>query len=109
MSATTLLLPILILAVGTYAFRIVGPAVHGRVRLPRFVDDLLGDGAIVLLSALTVTSAVFEAGQFAGWARPIGVAVAGALAIIKAPFPVIVVSAALVTALLRLIFPGIDG
>ncbi|MGC2007753.1 MAG: hypothetical protein WA689_23645, partial [Trebonia sp.] len=39
---------------------------------------------------------------FAGWARPAGVAAAGLLAARRAPFPVLVVVAAAVTALLRL-------
>ena len=40
--------------------------------------------------------------DFAGWARPAGVAAAGLLAARRAPFPVVVVVAAAVTALLRL-------
>lgn len=35
---------ILVLAVGTYAFRLVGPALHGRVVLPARVRELLAAG-----------------------------------------------------------------
>ena len=99
----TILLAILVLAVGTYAFRVTGPLLEGRVRLPLAVEGLLSDAAIVLLVALTATATLTQGQEFAGWARPIGVAIAAALALIRAPFPVVVVAAALVTALLRLL------
>ena len=44
----------------------------------------------------------FNGHDFAGWARPTGVLVAGILAARRAPFPVVVIAAAGVTALLRL-------
>ena len=61
----------LALTVGTYAFRLVGPALHGRMELPARVQELLSAGAIVLLAALLATGAVAEGGGFAGWARPV--------------------------------------
>lgn len=99
MSATVAML--LALTVGTYAFRLVGPALHGRVELPARVQELLSAGAVVLLVALLATGALTEDGGFAGWARPAGVLVAGVLAWRRAPFPVVVLGAAGVTALLR--------
>ncbi len=42
-------------AVGTYAFRLVGPVAHGRVELPDRVRVLLSAGAVVLLVALLAT------------------------------------------------------
>ncbi|NUR04171.1 MAG: AzlD domain-containing protein [Streptomyces sp.] len=93
---------ILALAVGTYAFRLVGPALHGRVELPVRVQELLSAGAVVLLAALLATGALTEGGGFAGWARPIGVAVAGVLAWRRAPFTVVVLGAAAATAVLRM-------
>lgn len=92
---------ILALAVGTYAFRLVGPVLHGRVSLAPRVQELLSAGAIVLLVALLATGALTEGGGFAGWARPAGVLVAGVLAWRRAPFPVVVLGAAGVTAVLR--------
>ncbi|KUN93613.1 AzlD domain-containing protein [Streptomyces caeruleatus] len=92
---------ILALAVGTYAFRLVGPVLHGRVVLSPRVQELLSAGAVVLLVALLATGALTEGGGFAGWARPAGVLVAGVLAWWRAPFPVVVLGAAVVTAVLR--------
>ncbi|MFE1440888.1 AzlD domain-containing protein [Streptomyces sp. NPDC058739] len=92
---------ILALALGTYAFRLVGPALHGRVEIPPRVRELLAAGAVVLLTALLATGALTEAAGFAGWARPAGVLVAGVLAWRRAPFAVVVLGAAATTAVLR--------
>ncbi|MER7570264.1 AzlD domain-containing protein [Streptomyces sp. NPDC126514] len=99
MNATVAL--ILVLAVGTYAFRLVGPVLHGRVELSGRVQELLAAGAVVLLAALMATGALTEAGDFAGWARPAGVLAGGVLAWRRAPFAVVVLGAAAVTAGLR--------
>ncbi|MBC7269235.1 MAG: AzlD domain-containing protein [Streptomyces sp.] len=99
MSATVAM--ILALAVGTYAFRLVGPVLHGRVELPVRVQELLSAGAVVLLVALLATGALTEGGGWAGWARPAGVLVGGVLAWRKAPFVVVVLGAAMTTAALR--------
>ena len=100
MNATVVM--ILALAVGTYAFRLVGPVLHGRVQIPARAQELASAGAVVLLVALLATGALADSGGFAGWARPTGVLVAGVLAWRRAPFPVVVVAAAATTALLRL-------
>ncbi|MFF4043980.1 AzlD domain-containing protein [Streptomyces sp. NPDC001816] len=100
MNATVAL--ILALAVGTYAFRLVGPLLHGRVTVPARVQELASAGAIVLLVALLATGALTESGGFAGWARPAGVLVGGVLAWRRAPFAVVVLGAAATAALLRL-------
>ncbi|MFF5534736.1 AzlD domain-containing protein [Streptomyces cinerochromogenes] len=93
---------ILALAVGTYAFRLVGPVLHGRVTVPPRVQELASAGAVVLLVALLATGALTESGGFAGWARPAGVLAGAALACRRAPFVVVVLGAAATTALLRL-------
>ncbi|MEU3610789.1 AzlD domain-containing protein [Streptomyces sp. NPDC006872] len=92
MSATVAV--ILMLAVGTYALRLVGPVLHGRLELPARVQELLSAGAVVLLVALLATGALTEDGGFAGWARPAGVLIAGVLAWLRAPFAVVVLAAA---------------
>ncbi|WP_418080532.1 AzlD domain-containing protein [Streptomyces ambofaciens] len=92
---------ILALAVGTYAFRLVGPVLHGRVTVPERARELLSAGAVVLLVALLATGAFTEGGGFAGWARPAGVLAGGVLAWRRAPFAVVVLGAAAVTAALR--------
>ncbi|MBW8485081.1 AzlD domain-containing protein [Actinomadura parmotrematis] len=96
------LLAVLALAAGTYAFRVAGPLLAGRVTVPPRAERLLTAATAVLLAALVATSALLEGHAFAGWARPAGVAVAAALAWRCAPFPAIVLAAAATTALLRL-------
>ncbi|MFF7974560.1 AzlD domain-containing protein [Streptomyces sp. NPDC007905] len=93
---------ILALAVGTYALRLVGPLLHGRVTVPARVQELASAGAVVLLVALLTTGALTEGGGFAGWARPAGVLAGGVLAWRRAPFAVVVLGAAATTAALRL-------
>ena len=94
---------IVVLAAGTYAFRIAGPVFHGRLRIPVRVRRLLSVAAVILLVALAVTAAVTAGHGFAGFARPAGVLVGGLLAVRRAPFPVIVVAAMATAALLRLL------
>ncbi|MFE1950411.1 MULTISPECIES: AzlD domain-containing protein [Streptomyces] len=96
------LVAVLALAAGTYAFRLAGPALHGRVELPARVQELLTTAATVLLVALLATGALMAGHEFAGWARPAGVLAGGVLAWRRAPFALVVVGAAAVTALLRL-------
>ncbi|GGJ57068.1 AzlD domain-containing protein [Streptomyces brasiliensis] len=91
---------ILALAVGTYAFRLVGPVLHGRAEIPARVQELAAAGAMALLTALLATGALTEAGGFAGWARPAGVLVGAALAWRRAPFAVVVLGTAGVLRLL---------
>ncbi len=96
------LLAIVVLAAGTYAFRLAGPVFRHRVRVPDRLVRLLSDAAAVLLAALIATAALTEGHSFAGWARPAGVLAGGVLALRRAPFPVIVVAAAGTTAIVRL-------
>lgn len=93
---------ILVLAVGTYAIRFAGPVLRTKVQLTEHVQQLLAIAATTLLLGLVVTAAVADGQEFAGWARPAGVAVGGVLAWRRAPFVVIVIGAACTTALLRL-------
>ena len=65
-------------------------------------SDLLSIATAVLLAALVATAALTQGHGFAGWARPAGVLVGGALAIRRVPFPLVVVAAAATTAVLRL-------
>jgi uncharacterized membrane protein len=99
MSATVVV--ILALAVGTYAFRLAGPVLHGRFELPARAQELLSAGAVVLLVALLATGALTEGGGFAGWARPAGVLVGAVLAWRRAPFAVVVLGAAVTAGMLR--------
>jgi branched-subunit amino acid transport protein len=96
-------LAVLLLAAGTYGFRVCGPALHRRVELSSRVRWMLSVSATVLLCALVATSALTAGHGFAGWSRPAGVLVGGALAARRAPFLVAVVAAVAVTAILRLL------
>jgi branched-subunit amino acid transport protein len=94
------------LAAGTYAMRLAGPLLRGRIQISPRLEQLMSIVAIVLLAAFVATSTAFESGGFAGWARFAGVAVGGVLAWRRAPFVLVVVAAAATTALLRLFVPG---
>ncbi|AOS62892.1 AzlD domain-containing protein [Actinoalloteichus hymeniacidonis] len=99
MSMTT----VLVLAAGTYLLRVAGPLLRGRVEVSDEAKRLLATAATTLLAALLLTSALTEAGGFAGWARPAGVAVGAVLAWRRVPFVLVVLAAAATAALLRLI------
>ena len=100
---------ILVLAAGTYAFRLAGPLLRARLarahggeaELSPRLTELLSTAATVLLVALIATAALTDGGSFAGIALPAGVFTGGVLAWRKAPFVVVVVAAALVAAGLR--------
>jgi len=100
------LLPILVLAAGTYAFRLAGPLLSQRVQVSARVQRLLSLSTIALLTALVATATLTVNGGFAGWARPAGVLAGAVLALRRQPFVIVVASAALVTALLR--FGGLE-
>ncbi len=95
-------LAIALLAAGTYAFRLTGPALRQRLRIPSRLQRLLSVAAAVLLVALAATAALTEGHGFAGWARSAGVLAGGVLAVRHAPFPVVVIAAAATAAVLRL-------
>ncbi len=97
------LMSILILAAGTYAFRLSGPLLSERLRVSARVQELLSLSAIALLSALVATAALTANGGFAGWARPAGVAVGAVLAWWRLPFVAVVVAAAVTAAGLRML------
>jgi len=97
------LVAILVLAAGTFGFRLFGPALRERVTLGEWLERTLSEAAVVLLVALVAVTALTQGQGFAGWARPAGVLVAGVLAVRRMPFPVVVVAAAATTAGLRLL------
>jgi hypothetical protein len=101
---------ILVLAIGTYAFRVAGPLLRARLArssgdgqatlLPR-LTELMSTAATVLLVALIATAALTDGGRLAGVALPAGVLTGGVLAWRKVPFVVVVIVAAGVAAGLR--------
>lgn len=106
---------IVVLAVGTYAFRVAGPLLRARMvrvrghgatnaaALPPRVDELMSAAATVLLVALIATAALTDGGSLAGVALPAGVLTGAVLAGRRAPFVVVVIAAAAVTAGLRVL------
>lgn len=102
MPSTTLLIAgIAILSVGTYLMRFAGVKLGNRLALSDRSRALLSDAATTLLFAVALGNTFFENAHFAGTARVFGVAVAVVLAWRKMPLIVVIVAAALVTALLR--------
>ncbi|MGW4396625.1 AzlD domain-containing protein [Amycolatopsis nivea] len=102
MDGAELIVATLVLAAGTFAFRLAGPLLRTKVRLSPRAERLMTLSAVVLLAALVATSALTEGQEFAGIARPAGVLVGGVLAWRKAPFVAVVIAAAATAALLRL-------
>ncbi|MEU6036949.1 AzlD domain-containing protein [Actinomadura sp. NPDC047616] len=93
----------LLLAAGTFAFRLVGPLLRSRLVFPAAAEKVMQYAAVVLLTALVATTTLTEEGGWAGIARPAGVLTAGVLAWCKVPFLADVLAAATVTAVLRLL------
>ena len=91
------------LVAGTYAFRLSGQVLRARIKFPPRAERLLEGAAVILLAALVATTALTQGHGFSGVARPVGVLVGGVLAWRKAPFLVVVIVAAGVTAGLRLL------
>lgn len=99
----TLVVAVVLLGVGTFAFRLAGPTLRARVEISPRVEKLMMVGVAVLFSALVAVSALIEGQEFAGYARPAGVLVGGVLAWRKAPFVIVVIAAAGTAAVLRLL------
>ena len=105
---------LLVLVVGTLAFRVAGPLLRARLvrasddrggeaALPPRVEELLSMAATVLLVALIATAALTDGGSPAGVALPAGVLTGGVLAWRRVPFVFVVLAAAAMTAGLRLL------
>jgi uncharacterized membrane protein len=74
-TSTTLVLAAVVLGLGTFAFRFAGPLLRSRVEISPRVERLMAVAAIVLLAALVATATLLDGPDFAGFARPAGVAV----------------------------------
>ena len=103
MTTTALVVAAAVLGIGTFAFRFAGPVLRARVDVSPQLERTMAMAAIVLLAALVGTAALLDGQEFAGVARPAGIAVGGVLAWRKAPFVVVVIAAAGTAALLRLL------
>jgi branched-subunit amino acid transport protein len=101
MTAASLVVATVVLGVGTFAFRLAGPILRSRVDVSPQLERLMAMAAIVLLAALVGIAAFLDGQEFAGVARPAGIAVGGVLAWRKAPFALVVIAAAATAAALR--------
>ena len=91
-----------ILSVGTYLMRLGGAKLGSRLALSERSQALLSDAATVLLFSVALATTFYEGEHFAGMARVLGVGFAVFLAWRKMPLIVVIISAAVITALLRL-------
>jgi branched-subunit amino acid transport protein len=103
MTITSLVVATVVLGVGTFAFRLAGPILRARIEISPQLERLMAMAAIVLLAALVSIAAFLDGQEFAGIARPAGIAVGGVLAWRKVPFAVVVIAAAGTAAVLRLL------
>jgi branched-subunit amino acid transport protein len=101
--ALTLVVAALVLGAGTFAFRFAGVTLRSRLKVSARAQQAMAAASVILLVALAATSTMLQDGSWAGFARPAGVAVGGVLAWRRAPFVVVVLAAAAVTAGLRLL------
>ncbi|ARJ43957.1 branched-chain amino acid transport [Pantoea alhagi] len=101
MPATMTIGGIALLAAGTWLMRFAGYKLGSRLALSERTRMLLSDAAIVLLLAVAATATLFNGQAFAGYARLAGVLVALFLAWRKVPLILVIISAGLVTALMR--------
>ncbi|KAG6336963.1 hypothetical protein ID866_2109 [Astraeus odoratus] len=99
---TFFILGIAILSAGTYLMRLGGAKLGNRLALSERSQALLSDAATVLLFSVALATTFYEGEHFAGMARVLGVGFAVFLAWRKMPLIVVIVAAAVVTALLRL-------
>ena len=103
MANTTLIIGgIAILSAGTYLMRLGGAKLGNKLALSERSQALLSDAATTLLFAVALAATLYEGEHFAGMARVLGVMFALFLAWRKMPLIVVIISAAVVTALLRL-------
>lgn len=99
---TLVICGIAILSAGTYLMRLGGAKLGNKLALSERSQALLSDAATTLLFAVALAATLYEGEHFAGMARVLGVMFALLLAWRKMPLIVVIISAAVVTALLRL-------
>jgi branched-subunit amino acid transport protein len=97
----TVWLVVLVVGAATVALKATGPLLIGDRRLPASLGGVVSLLAPVLLAALVVTQTVGGDNALVLDARLAGVGVGGAALALRAPVLVVVVSAAVATALAR--------
>jgi len=94
---------LIVMTLGTYALKSVGPLVLGARSLPARVQAFVDLLPAALLAALTLVSTVGAGTSISVDARLVGVLAAGVALWRRAPFVLVVLSAAAATALVRLL------
>ncbi len=92
-----------VLGAGTYLLKAAGPLLIGGRRLPPVVERLADLAPAALLAALVASSVATSGSDLAVDARLAGLAVAGIALWRKLPFVLVVMLAALATAVARLV------
>ena len=90
---------IAILSLGTYLMRLGGAKLGSRLAFSERAQALLSDAATVLLFSVALATTFYEGEHFAGM---LGVGLAVFLAWRKMPLIVVIIAAAVATALLRM-------
>ncbi len=99
---TVFILGIAVLSVGTYLMRLGGAKLGNRLALSDRSQAKHSEDANGLQFSVALETTIYEGEHFAGMARVLGVAFAVFLAWRKMPLIVVIVAAAVVTAMLRL-------
>lgn len=101
--STPILVAAVLLAIATYALRYAGlcasDALQGSDGLARQMDR----GVVILLAAVSATSALFDGHELADPSRAAGVVLGGTAALLRLPLVVVVLVAGGSAALLRMI------
>lgn len=93
---------LIVLAVGTYTMKAVGPVLAGDRELPATLQRLTELLPAAMLAALVATQTVVSGTSLTLDARIVGVGAAAVAVWLRAPFGVVVLVGAGVTALVRL-------
>lgn len=101
MSDATIVL--IVMTVGTFAFKSAGPLVLGDRPLPMRVQQIVDLLPAALLAALAIVSTVGDGRAVVVDARLVGLGVAGFALWRRLPFVVVIVMASAATALVRLV------
>jgi branched chain amino acid efflux pump len=97
-------LTVLLIGASTIALKAAGPTLRGGRELQARLSDALELLAPSVLAALVVTQALGEGGELVVDERLVGVGVAAAAIRVRAPLIVVMILAALSTALVRWAF-----
>ena len=92
--------------IGCYLLKLAGMSVPARVLERPLVERIADLIPVALLAALIAVQVFVSGSHLTIDARAAGLGVAVVALLLRAPFLVVVVAAALTAALLRLVFPG---